>query len=374
MADLTNNTKSSRGSPRVLLIDDQDITQSAAVAALYERGVEASSLHPEVVAVEDIQESDLVLVDYQLADWHERDGTVASRKPRTGLSLLALLRDHLSVATDRPVGFALNTSQFEQLPTHLPRPVTKHVFARSNNFEWIFDKDNPDDVPRICALAEACNLLPDDWHDTDAFDQLGKLLELPQWPWQDIARGDIDRCRPPIHELSRATDGLAVIRWLLHRVFSYPCFLYGRERLAVRLGIPVRVLDQLLSTKNSSLYSLLAPARYTGLLAKFSGAHWWGAGIDSILWDITEGRSFEPLSIRKCLEAATGITIDAPLVRFPVLAIDDEYTYLDHPVELASAIRIQPDDWPSYAEESWTTRGIVDGSPRLQALVLAYRS
>jgi hypothetical protein len=33
-------------------------------------------------------------------------------------------------------------------------------------------------------------------------------------------------------------------------------------------------------------------------------------------------------------------------------------------------VRFQPDDWPPYAEEAWTTRELASESPRLRTLTV----
>lgn len=359
--------------PSILIVDDDDEAQTAAVSSIINRGIHASALHPEQVSAADVRESDLVLVDYNLKDWPERDQSAAARRPVTGISLLAVLRDLLSVSSDRPVGFALNTTRFGDLPTVLPRPVTKHALARANNFEWVFDKSDRSDLASICSLAHACRALPDDWPDaweeTSVRASLGQLVRLPEATWSDAAVDHMLRCRPPIHELSRSTDGLALLRWLLQRILPYPCFLMGRERLAVRLGLPLATVDALASSSfRSNLAQALAPAVYEGVLADFAGRRWWAAGIEAILWDATSGRSFEPKSLREYVESFTDEPLAGPVPSFPVLAVDEEYEYLPHPVEIGDAIRIQPDDWPPYADEAWTQRDLIENSDRLRRL------
>lgn len=358
------------GKPRVLIVDDDDEAQSGAVSSLFDRGCIASALHPEQVSVEDVRESDLVLVDYNLSDWPERDGSAVARAPRTGISLLAVLRDLLSADTDRPVGFALNTTRFGDLPTVLPQPVTKHALARANNFEWVFDKRETADLDSIRSLAQACQMLPDDWHESDVLESLRHLVDLPDQNWTDLAVDHMLRCRPPVHELSTATDGLAVVRWILHRILPYPCFLMGPARLAVRLGIPLATLEELMDpTSGPGLAEAFSPVRYSGVLADFAGSRWWAAGIEAVLWDSTSGRSLEPVAVREFVESVAGTSVEFDIPRFPVLAVDEEYGYVELPVEIERATRIQPDDWPPYADDAWTETEVLATSHRLQALV-----
>ena len=369
MADLIIETEDSLvEGPAILIVDDQDESQSSLVDTLTRRGFRTFALHPEVVEADDIRRVDLILVDYDLSDWDERDAAPPGRRPRTGISLLAILRDHLLTESDRPVGFAINTARFHDLPTYLPRPVTRHALARANNFEWVFDKTREDDIKRICHLAEACHTLPNDWVDVDALGKLEELLALPDESWLEAARRDVMRCRPPVHELSRATDGLALIRWLLQRILPYPCFLYGHERLAVRLGVTTGELTSLFVSEESSLVDVLTPARYAGILEQFDGTRWWAAGVEAILWDLTEGNSFDRQHVRDLVESITQVKIESITPNYAILAIDEDYEFIDHPVEIADAVRIQPDDWPPYADDAWTKRPTFDSSVQLQRL------
>ncbi|MGH6689500.1 MAG: hypothetical protein ACREF4_02320 [Gammaproteobacteria bacterium] len=352
--------------------------QSAIVERLELAGVSASAVHPQVVELDAIVESDLVLVDYVLDHWPERDELdVPGVQPRRGAALIAVFRDHLDElhvkAGVPPVAFALRTGRIDKIPSRFPQPITQHAYARANNFEWIFDKEEHETAPRrIAELANAVRRLPDDWEQVGrGLGLAGDLLALPDEIWASDAERDALACHPPLHELSTASDGLAFLRWILHRILPYPCFLYDRHRLSVRLGVPNRKLETAISPDGdlSGLSRLLDPARYSGVLAYFLGPHWWRAGVESILWDATEGEPFSPQVLRRLVEREVG-SIDAPTYRFPVLGIQNDYQYLDSPLELESAIRVQPDDWPSFAEDAWTTLELIERYPNLAAIAV----
>ena len=356
--------------PRILLVDDQEEMQSPLIGTLDSHGYRAVALHPENVTVADVQESHLVLVDYHLQDWPERDTASFSRQPSTGIALLAVLRDHFRSANDHPIGFALNTARFRELPNSLPPPVTKHALARAHNFEWIFDKETPADVLAMCSLASACRDLPDNWEAYRSFDHLERLLGLPDTPWSDIARMDVMECRPPIHELSGSTDGLAFVRWLLHRILPYPCFLYDKHSLAVRLGLPTAELEPIITTNLAPDADVLEPVRYHGILSSFAGPRWWRAGVEALLWIQTRSKPFNRDAIRRFVQSISPHPLRSIPPRFGVLAINEHYDFFGFPVEISSAVRVQPDDWPPYADDSWTTRSAFEQSEVLQAIAL----
>src|SRR5262245_645075 len=126
--------------PTVLIVDDeQDV--NALAKLLKHSGVSAKVRHPEHVLVEDLDEADLVLVDFELETWPERAGLAVSRQPRDGLAVAAVLRRQIH---DRqkasPTAFALLTGKFEKLASPLPPEHREHILARITNLEWVFQK------------------------------------------------------------------------------------------------------------------------------------------------------------------------------------------------------------------------------------------
>lgn len=356
-------------SPQILIVDDQDDLQSPLTNSFRSRGYGAMALHPEEVTLDAVEESDLVLVDYQLNEWQARDTAPDGRKPRTGISLLAILRDQTQVSVHRPIGFALNTARFRELPNSLPPPVTKHALARAYNFEWIFDKESSTDVDAICSLASACRALPTDWDSDNSEELFHTLLQLPEAPWAEVARVDAIACRPPIHELSTSTDGLAFIRWILHRILPYPCFLHDHNSLAVRLGITTAELSAVVASDSQSSESLFDPLRYSGILDTFAGPRWWRSGVEALLWEQTGSRPFDADLVRSFVSTVSPVPLHSTPPDSGVLAIDEQYEYIGAPIEIADAIRIQPDDWPSYADDAWTPQALLKQHKHLRLLV-----
>ena len=296
----------------MLIVDDHDVDQTALVGKLVGRGLSAAALHPEEVDAQDLLGADLVLVDYRLEAWPERDAAPLAASTTDGH--LTLGNRSATRSRSRRIGPWVLHSIRPSLASCRPccrDPVTKHALARANNFEWVFDKTQESDVRGIESLANACRGLPEDWEESDAADRLLELVAMPSQGWRDSAVDQLLRCRPPLHELSRSTDGLAVLRWLLHRILPYPCFLYGVERLAVRLGVPIEELRNRLLPAGSDLARFLEPVEYVGVLAEFAGPRWWGPGIEALLWDATDGESFRPESVRSLIEAIAGLQLES---------------------------------------------------------------
>ena len=54
----------------------------------------------------------------------------------------------------------------------------------------------------------------------------------------------------------------------------------------------------------------------------------------------------------------------------PVVCVDENYQPLSEACDSTEVVRIQPDDWPPYADLAWTTITLARENPRLSALVL----
>src|SRR5262249_1133071 len=191
--------------------------------------------------------------------------------------------------------------------------------------------------------------------------------------WAGQAWQDVEACHPPIHEivamheLVGQSHGLAFLRWLLYRILPYPCFLSDTYRLAARLRVTHASLQSALA---SSFHDLLEPCRYKGALADFLGPRWWRCGIKAFIWELTEGDPFDPQHVRDLLAQRTRISLEPTASPQPVVCVDENYQPLSEACDPTEAVRIQPDDWPPYADLAWTTITLARENPRLTALVL----
>jgi hypothetical protein len=55
----------------------------------------------------------------------------------------------------------------------------------------------------------------------------------------------------------------------------------------------------------------------------------------------------------------------------PVLCIDDKLGWLPDPIDITQAVRIQPDDWPVFAEQAWARLVDAREHPQLATAVIA---
>lgn len=331
-------------------------------------------LHPEDVFLTDLKKADLVVVDYFLSDWQERDEVESvSRSPKDGLSVIGNLRSNLLPALGErsgflptePVAFALWSGHLSQATLDLPEVVRPHVFSRENNIEWAFDRREllaPPGAGQLSALADAISLVKSIWSkdESRAAAELNELLSLPtDVPWQPEAEADVLACRPPLHELGKRTHGMALIRWLLHRILPYPCFLMDESQVTARLRVD--------SIADSDVPAELAELEYRGALSTFLGRRWWRAGVEFWLYEKTNGRAGNSAIVRD-LALRLGCTTHNDWVR-PVQVLDGELRPKQTPSEIDHVIRIRPDDWPAYASAAYAEISDVLGDPELARLV-----
>jgi hypothetical protein len=353
------------------VVDDRPDDQGGALRLA--GGVIAEVTHPDDLDQEMLEDADLVLVDYDISHWPGRSKlTEISLQPPNGMALAAVLREHAN-KLQRPTGFAIHTGE-ARLFSITPAEPRAHLLARTHNLEWVFIKGKPDVVgPQVASLAHAIKELPEAWpvDDRERIEiEVRKLLglrspedeEAPDWI--NVAMRDVTQCRPPISELAERNHGLLFVRWILHRILPYPCFLFDTHHLAVRLRATHR---SLLDALNGDFARFLEPAAYRGVLGDFLGDRWWRAGIESLLWDL--GGSTTAKRLHSRLAGIAGVPLEPLEYGEPVVCVDENYAALDEPCGGAEVVRILPDDWPSYAAQAWTTLALAREHPRLAAIV-----
>src|SRR5437588_5592374 len=98
--------------------------------------------HPNAVSKDDLTSADLILLDYDLEYWDDRDDiTSICLQPLDGLALAAILRGQLKkLEHSAPVSFAIYTGEFRELAKPLPPENREHALADLVNMDWIFQK------------------------------------------------------------------------------------------------------------------------------------------------------------------------------------------------------------------------------------------
>ena len=321
-----------------------------------------------------------MLVDFVLGHWEERDTlTAPSLRPMNGLALAAVLRAQAELIRPHPVtAFALHSARLDRLSGGIPARFSEQSIARAHNLEWVFTKNETADdverlVGRVSSLSEAVRDLPESWARDDAVrtqELVSRLLGLDEaMAWAERAWENIEGCRPPIHELSEGSQGLAFLRWLLHRVLPYPCFLWDMQHVAVRFRVTETSLLEAVD-RSERLRSALDESRYRGIAHDFLGTRFWRSAVEDFVWRVTEGRSSNPLAIRTQIEALAGSSLEAVGAVQPVICLDGNYRPLAGVIEADTAVRVQPDDWPVYADQAWTTVELARDAPMLNSIVL----
>jgi hypothetical protein len=220
-------------------------------------------------------------------------------------------------------------------------------------------------VGRATSLAEAVQMLPETWPSGEASEASARsLLAGADGPWVDRCWLDALSCQPPVHRMSERSHGLAFLRWLLHRVLPYECFLWSDARLALRLGVSVSDLDEALRADES----LFQQAHYRGVLHDFMGRRWWRSAIESELWEKTDGKS-DGSEVAALLEPSLG-RMPTLLDGRPVICIGEDLSFLPEPEPSSGCVRLEPDDWPTFADQAWTTRTLAESHAELRSLVV----
>lgn len=366
------------GQPFVLLVDD-DPTQESFALLLSQHGVEARHVVPDDLTVYDLNRASLVLIDEFIEHWTARD----SVKEHLGLfvpdgvALASVLRSALdgrgpspeTTPAPRSTALVLRTGHLNVLAAGTPAFIRPMAIASRHDLEWVAEKATVT-AETLASLAVAAAELPTAWSNpADPSAQL-EWLGLGTHAWRDDAIAQIELCRPPWSVLAATSAGRRWLSWFLQRVLPFPTFLVDDRRAASYLGLRPRALDEIGSGKGP-VAELLKEAEYTGQLATFAGRRWWRAGIAAVkklALETAEGRMAD--DVARALIALHGSELDALDLRNPVFQIDADYNVIDEPLEITDAVRLQPDDWPSYADDPWLAAASIDAEQTLAALIV----
>ncbi len=344
--------------PRILIVDDEENSQHEVGLA---RLASTRARHPNDVEIEDLDWADLVLMDFVIDHWAEREELDAiSLRPPNGLALAAVLREHADASTGDGhsyTAFAIHSAHIGDISTRLHTTnKTPQVVARLNNLEWAFDKANNSRFERSAELARAVRTVSKSWSNGTAGDVrsvAAQLLSISEdTDWTERAKNDVVMCQVPLSDFSAGTSGLLFLRWLLQGVLPYPTFLWSRHWVAARFRITPDSLNRILNGE-SQLACDLRECRYEGILNSFAGSRWWRSAIEQYAWGIRAGGAREPSEFHAELEKRAGCKL-APVDELsPVVCIDRELNPLDDLRPLDAVVRLVPDLWPAYADSAY---------------------
>jgi CheY-like chemotaxis protein len=358
--------------PLILFIDDEPEEVRAFATAI----AEAGGARTDVVPPGDIDDAllgdtSVILMDLSLDKW---DGPTLAKlkKPAVrGLGLIAQLQEYVQQEfPKRAIAFAVNSGKVPLIAKDLAGG--DHVLARIHNVEWVFRKEKTYEAGQLVELARAVRQLPEEWSVDGATtrDTVTKWLALNvEADWSERAWLDLEDCHPPFHGFSVHTRGIAFLRWMLQRILPYPTALIDLWQLAARLRVTPASLESALE-KSEKLRSWLAPAAYTGQLAGFLGRHWWRAGINALSFELSGGRQGDLAVVqRKIVELGAG-ALETVAAAQPVVVLDAKLNPLPTLCPIEAAVRVQPDDWPSFASPAWMAIDAVRADPALLSFVL----
>ena len=363
--------------PVVLIIDDHE-EEAAAAKRILGKSVESISRLPSDVTDADLESANLVLVDFILSTWPERERLdTPSLKPNNGIALAANLRSNLTnESANSPTAFALRSGKLAELSGTLSPLRREHSIARMLDLEWVFSKGDQDHdkfVREVKSLALAAKQLPHPWPQFAASEAaLIKLLKIKSRAlWHRRAVEELASAFPPKDVLAETSKGMAVIRWMLHDVLPFPGFLLDERYIAARLHVePASLRASLNSSRPSRIRNIFRQFEYTGLLAGFSGKRWWRAGIDYWLWEETSGKPLDKKSLETLVKRVLPKSTRSVNLDRPVVVVDRQFCPTDRLREFNSVVEVRPDDWPSIAEPAWIELDIANDDADVAARVV----
>ena len=359
--------------PSILVIDDEpDKLRDQVALDVKDRAVN-NVFHPQDIDISDLNNADLVLVDYRLEDWSERDDlSIISLQPANGMALAVVLREQVDEnEKDKLTAFALHTAHLGDIQGRFPPETAQHVLARLNNLEWIFQKKDPDRYNQMLLLAKAVQRIPGQWSEdsVDSTEMVKQLLAMDEDD-ESFERcwHDVKDCRVPVEELSEGGHSILFIRWLLHQVLPYPCFLWAEHWVAACLGISIEALREVLEG-DSGLAKDLRSMRYSGILENFLGDRWWRGAIEDYAWNLVEGHTANVQHLRDALAERAGMKLKSIAVNPAVVCVDKNWQPIDKFLSPMTAITLHPDHWPPFADPAWMDIETVRNDAALWPLV-----
>ena len=364
---------STRDVPTILAIDDDPEELDSSMRAALGEKARMIVLHPRDVEVNHLRDADLVLVDFLLDNWPERNEAPLAMRPVSGLAVATLLREHADIATRKcATAFALHSAHLDTVRGRLPPSTREHLIARLNNLEWAFAKSNKARWNQILMLAGSVLQLPRSWPMTDekaSETEALRLLDLrDEYAWFERARRNVLDCQPPIHDLRGGGHGSLFLRWLLHQVMPYPCFLWQEEWVAARLRMSVPSLRMVMDG-GGQLADDLSSMKYSGLLAGFLGVRWWRAALEEYVWNLTDGRSIDVTALTNALKQRTTVSFDPLGAEVSIVSLDSTLAADGNILSPDKAVRVRPDQWPPFADTAWTSIQLAKDNSFLRAIV-----
>lgn len=349
-----------------ILIVDNEPDRHEGLTALYGDATFAIRT-PEDVETLDVQDADLISVDEYLGEeWQTYlDAQNASRSLHNidGLSVAASFRSQGRFLRER-FGVSLHTGDLAKLSDGLPAYPREALTAAQHDLDWVFSWQDEGFADRLISLARAVR---------SAARLAGQLqqdfgaswLGLSDQGWAEGARRQIEDCRPPAHGLARNTQGASYVRWLAQRIVPYPTFLLDEHHAANFLGVTA---DSFRLLRETDLLTS-AGAVFEGPLCDFVGVRWWRAALQYLLETLQLTHWSSSAEKASALSSACGVPLEPYAAENTVVTYDADGLVTDIGVDPSSAVRLQTDGWPVYADDPWAYLRDVADDPELTQLV-----
>ncbi len=343
-----------------LFVDDRPRSLATTYGTIDENRIRIKD--PNSTTLSDVEWASVVLADYNIdATLPEKDSAAAqlANVPRTGTALVATMRSLEEAGVGDLAApfraYVLISAQIELIGTLLlPPDYLAHVGAGSLGVDWIFQKprsirERADFGRRLESLGGAVSRVREIWnHGKDQVDELRTLLQIPaNLDWTDRAWGEVVEAHPRLRDPAERVRPRPVFRWLLQEALPFPGVLLDSSYLAGRLRVDPGTIESVLT---GGLADLISSALYAGIFSDFFSQRWWRAGVEQILWDSTQGRSFDVHALREFTGGASRtdgeelvVTLDenlSPNAKLTVISSKE--------LEL-----VRPLGWPNFAERPW---------------------
>ena len=359
----------------ILVVDDHPDELRSQLNVALDGRARVTVRHPQDIELSDLTGAHLVLMDYRLDDWAERDYQALAFRVQKGMALASVLREIVDAETaDRLTAFALHTAHLTDVSGRIRRPYSSHVVARVNNLEWIFEKGGNgqavEEYDGAYRLASAVLHLQGDWPVAPSASEARtrELLRLDDdAEWSCRAWRDVRECQPPVYELGGGPHGVLFLRWLLHQILPYPTFLWSVDWVAARLRVSVEDLERLRES-DCELRRDLKRIEYKGILKDFVGGRWWRSAVEDYVWKLGRDAEGGPADFEGQIRERAGENVELLEVHDPVVCLNREFQR-SGVASPHDAVRVRPDYWPPFADSAWMTIEAVRGDPELRAMV-----
>lgn len=363
--------------PDIVYVDNDPDSFTHLIPELEENRVGTfiySEEYPAEDALEPAKEAKVWLFDFFLVE-----PAHAQSKDENGLSLFQ--KWQAAVVEGRPTTVLISSALESAVKEPLGPVERHHVVAQRRGVEWIGDK-SIETWRRVVQLADGATVIGDALKPaqeegkplgTYELEQLCyDVLQVPKdAAWGNSAQRQVDRARPPREiPLAPAATARALLGWLISHVLPYPSYLLTDAQAALRLQVAPESLRAIVDSDDAdsaSARELLDPSMYRGPLADFLGRRWWRAGVDDLVWNLSETED----GYRAAMEARAGKAVLIWLDHSePVLVSTDDLVETEEVAEANDCVRVTDEDFPANVDPAWVRIDAARENRELRAKVV----